>query len=523
MKKPFARYLSLPPASDVYSLIQSLNKAERAAVRKIGMKASKKQPLHTHFFELIADGRATDDSSAQAALGLTGGAYFSNLKQHLMTEILDALVHHLHDSSPEAQLSYGIMQLQLLTGRCHAAIAKRSCKKLFAIAGEAGLYTYALEVLYYWQRLIEQGAARQHIAEADEIAGLIERYTACQHARQQVQKLIGRLKTLRASDQLLLSAEQQEQTRHIVDELTSLTDLTHEQPHLKLYHLSAMVMASHMLREYDACNGYCRYALTLLEEQPSLMKTESESFLIISNIAFYNEFARGCIDCVADWLKRFEAIGENVTGNDYFIKRWAIIRFNTTLKIAHKTADFERVAWLIDNESKTILDYTALVMPAAEGLSIACSVLISCFVLERFDAAESLMLEIKEHNRNIERQDIFYFTLIFHLLILYELKDWYRLDAATVAAYHILYNRRKLRPFERELMSFLKALPAKRGRGASEYIRSFVSRLETYHNNPTQRLYFLYFNYYHWLRSKLAGISYMEYKRQLSADALQPT
>jgi hypothetical protein len=142
--------------------------------------------------------------------------------------------------------------------------------------------------------------------------------------------------------------------------------------------------------------------------------------------------------------------------------------------------------------------------------------------MERFSDAEALMQEIKEKNRSLERQDVFYFTLVFHLLILYELEEWFRLDAATAAAYHVLYNHKKLRPFEKELMSFLKSLPVRRGRDDNiAFIKAFVARLEVYRTDPVQRLYFLYFNYSDWLQSKLAGISYREYKKRLLSNALQ--
>lgn len=520
MKKPLATLSTASSPGDIYGLILGLTAAEKTAIRRAwGKNGSRKLPLHVHFFEQIVEGRAADDGSAQAVLGLSGGAQFSNLKQHLMAEVLDTLVLALRNESPETQLHLGIMQLRLLVERCHHGIARRLCKKLFAIANETGNYGLVLEVLYFKRQLIEQRSYRQYVAETDEIAQLINRYASYQQAVQQMQCFMDRLRILRANDQLQVSEENHETVRQIIDQLASLNSVAASTPHLRIRHLAATATANHMLQRFDACNGYCKEALVLLEHHDSLVSVDPDSFLTLSSIAFYNEFARNCSACVADWLVRFDRIAELNNNTEYFQKSWAIIRFHTSLKIAHKTADYERVELLVDKESSTILAYAAQVRRASEALTLIASILISYFVLERFHEAESLMLELKERNRSLERQDIFYFTLVFHLLILFELKDWYRLDTATVAAYHVLYNRRKLRPFEKELMSFLKAVPTRRGHDRASYIKSFVARLEVYRNDPVQRLYLLYFNYYDWLQSKLAGVSYMEYKKQLFANA----
>ncbi len=516
MKKPVTLIPAPGSGGDVYALVQSLSNSEQAIVRKSWTKgAAKKLPLQARLFEGIAEKGIADDAAAQKSLSLTSGAQFSNLKQHLIAEILNALVFALREDSPAAQLHFGIMHLYLLAERSQTALARRLCRKLWLIAEEAGEYSFALELLYYRGRLTEQRSFRQYAAQADEIASLTERYTAYLHTAQSIQRHTDKLALLRAADQLRVSDEQNEGVRELMAELAALSETSAETPHLRLRYLAATATGHYMLRAFSACSVTCEEALELLEAHPALSGADAGSFLSIANIAFYNEFAAGNISRVSGWLSRFDSLAIVADNNDYFHKRWAIIRFNTTLKIAHKTADYEGVAQLIDRRSGTIMAYAVQVMPPVDGLSVINSVCISLFALERFSEAESLMLEIKERNRSLERQDVFFFTLVFHLVILYELKDWYRLDAATQAAYHVLYNRKKLRPFEKELMSFLKALPAKRGGGMAQFITAFLEKLDVYKTDPVQRLYFLYFNYYDWLQSKLAGLSYAEYKRRL--------
>lgn len=525
MKKAAALIPTPVATGDIYALVDSLTAAEKTAIRKIwGKSGAKKLPLHIFFFEEIANGRVADDAGAQAALGLSGGPQFSNLKQHLATEVLDALVHALRGDSPSGQLHFGIMQVQALVERGHAALARRLCKKLWTIADNAGLYGFALDLLYYKGKLIDQRSFRQYSVEADEIAALFDSYTSYQHTAQKIQRHTERLALMRAADQLRVSDEHHEMLQDILSQLSIMNAEASATPHLRLRYLAAVVVAGYMLQQTDSCTAWSEEGIHLIENKPALAATDPESFINVANLSFYNEFAKGDISRVSEWLSRYNHLASGAHHSSYYQKRWAIIRFNTTLKIAHKTGDYEAVAQIVDKESNTIIAHATEVMPAAEALSVITSILISFFVLERFHEAEELMIEIKERNRSLDRQDVFYFTLVFHLVILYELKDWYRLDSATEAAYHVLYNRKKLRPFEKELMRFLKALPMKRGRGGTtEFIRAFVERLDVYRADPVQRLYFLYFNYYDWLQSKLAGVSYREYKKRLlESAAFQP-
>ncbi len=51
-----------------------------------------------------------------------------------------------------------------------------------------------------------------------------------------------------------------------------------------------------------------------------------------------------------------------------------------------------------------------------------CSICISYFVLDNFEQAEDLLLDVININHEVQREDILYFSAIFYLVILYEKK-----------------------------------------------------------------------------------------------------
>jgi hypothetical protein len=289
-------------------------------------------------------------------------------------------------------------------------------------------------------------------------------------------------------------------------------------PHLRLRYVACAALSHYMLQEHMACRTCIAESLALLHTRPDMALTEYDGLLLLTNVACYNGFALGSAGHVEQCLASFDKLAQLGPKDARFRKRWAVLFFHNTLKIAHKKADYDAVAALIDKEARGVLGYLAEAVPPLESLAVATSIVISLFVLDRFDEAEELLLVLKERNRSLARDDIFYFTLIFHLVILFELKEWRRLASASEAAYQALYKRKQLRPFEKELMGFLKSLPARRSpEQFAALVRTFLPRLERYSADPEQRIYLLFFNYYDWLQSKLAGLSYRDYKQQLMA------
>src|SRR5690606_25148657 len=128
----------------------------------------------------------------------------------------------------------------------------------------------------------------------------------------------------------------------------------------------------------------------------------------------------------------------------------------------------------------------------------------------------------KEQNRTIDREDILFFSLVFHLLILHEKKDWYRLDSAIDAAYHFLYARKRLRVFEKELCLFLKRTITTRNQDQLRLLcQKFLLRLRDIIEKKKMPLYSAYFNFTGWLESKAQGLRYMDYVINQSKDQLQ--
>lgn len=282
-------------------------------------------------------------------------------------------------------------------------------------------------------------------------------------------------------------------------------------PVLCVLHQTNLAIAGYLCHEKQTTLKATETFLSVWQNKPELATLYPDVFLESSKICFYIYFLWSTPSEARELSFILDRIAcERLSGKDS--DKWKVIMFHTRLKVFLKTAGFNGVQKLVEDEWAQILEYSRGLFSLKDHLSIAASVCLTQFILGNFKNADELMYEIKDLNKTAQAEDIFYFSSVFHLMILFELKDWYRFQLTLDAAYRQLYKLKKKRAFEKELMLFLKKLsnlstmPRYR-----DHTVQFMKKLEIYRQDPVTKLYFLYFNYYGWLSSKLEGIDYKLY------------
>jgi hypothetical protein len=361
-------------------------------------------------------------------------------------------------------------------------------------------------------RILEYKSFKEYKSESGNIAARLRKALHYQHMQQQLHFLFEQLQTLKKITLLRFSDEQHAEVEEIKTSILAHAPHPLESPWTQAMQHNALALACHMTLDFAGCQQHCDALLKFWQKNPAYIDVYPDYFLSSANTTFYNLFALKDTEAVAHCLSHFRLLAEANIHSDYSRMQWQIIAFNTILKINHKTGRYDKVALLMNDKAAEVLSFARQVLSPAEMLSIMTSTCISYFVLGQWKEAEELIFDIKELNRDINREDIFYFTIIFHLLIIYERGESLRLDTAIEAAYHLLYARKKLRPFEKKIMLFLKRLAAiKSAEHISAFIKPFLAELDKYKNDPVKNLYFLYFNYYGWLESKMQNIPYRQY------------
>jgi hypothetical protein len=498
---------------DIFQLVRGLSGNEKSYYKKMSKRhANQNDALHLKLFKLIDEGEVQDENELCARLEMDNRIHFSGLKTYLHKDILDTLVFQKRNNTVDTRLYFIQDQIRALHEKNLLSLAQKLCRKGIALAREYEKYHFLILLLHLQNRVLEYKNYKQYKSTSDEVFLNLQAAIRSQQTLAENRFLYEKARRLTYRSWLPITEEELTEINETKKLLKTLKPSNSERPLISLLYLNTLALCQYMLHENTYCTQTSREIYNLWNAFPHLINEYPFLFLNSINTTCYNDFLGKDLQDVKKNITAYGHMEKAYLKNETYHKHFEVINFNTELKIYLKTAQFDELKKLIDEKSALIFSYSSQILPPADRLSILSSVCIAYFVLQQWDEAERLLLLIKELNRNISREDILYFSLLFYLVILYEQEEWYRLDSALEAAYHLLYDRKKLRPFERELMLFLGHLSGKRSKkNPNELIKYFLKRLDIYKDDPGKNLYFLYFNYYGWLESKLLKLRYMDY------------
>ena len=500
-------------SSDIFQLIRGLSSSEKSYYKKMSKRhANQNDALHLKLFKLIDECEVQDENELCKQLKIENRSHFSGLKTYLHKDIMDTLVFQNRNKNVDTRLYFIQDQIKTLQEKNLLSPAQKLCRKGIALALEYGKYHFLILLLHLENRVLEYKNYKQYKSTSDAVFSDLKAAIKNQQTIVDNRFLYEKARRLTYQSWLPITEEELAEINGTKTLLPSLKPANDDQPLISLFYLNTLALCEYMLHENSLCTQTCRKIYKLWNASPHLINEYPFLFLNSVNTSCYNDFLGKDIQHVQENIMAYGQMVKAYLKNEVHRKHFEVINFNTELKVYLKTARFGEMKKLVDDKSAVIFSYSTRILPPADRLSILSSVCIAYFVLQQWEDAETLLLLIKELNRKINREDILYFSLLFYLAILYEQKEWYRLDSALDAAYHLLYDRRKLRPFERELMLFLGHLATKRSKSnPNKLIKYFLKRLDEYKDDPDKNLYFLYFNYYGWLESKIMNLRYMDY------------
>lgn len=508
--------------NELHTLVHSLESHEKAYYKKMAKRyADHNKSLHLRLFELLENSAVNDEKLFMKKMGLKTASHFSGLKNHLWNDILSSIVYQRRND-PLVQLQFIILETETLLAKNLIVSAEKLLDIAWATAVKYELYGTQIKLLHLYYKILPYSDYKHFKKESARLLQLQRNVLNHLHWEQQLQILRRELIAFKQFTYLRSPEDQLMRIREIEEELEQI-DTDHGSPLLQLLYHFNKCAATHLTFRFEQCTQHVEKIIALWQEYPHHISHSPALFLGSSDYSFYNAFALKDPHAASKYLAVYHTLALAYLEKEEQ-ERWEIMEFHTRLKIYHKNAQYDEVATLIAEKAGSIQEKANRVLPPVMALSITCSICISYFVLEQYDKAEDLVLDVNAINRDIQREDILYFTSIFYLLILLERKSFLQLNNAISTNYFRLYNKKKLQPFEKDLMLFLKQVSNEATEKEQlKIISNFICKLEDYRNDPVKDLYFLYFNYYGWLESKIQKIKYTEYMyRQVNTKAGEP-
>lgn len=515
--------------SPLQELVKGLPAKEQSYFRRAArFQANRKNTLALRLFELMigADSYTTD--TLCELLHIRSKTQLSGIKTKLFNDILDMKVSIKRKENINSRLHFVREQAIHLMNRSLFESAREWCSRGIILAKHYAKYQYLSELLHLQNNAMQYMDYKRYKAGSYSLLNRIQLAIRHEQALQQIRIFYEQMKILGYRSWLPIEAKEIKEVREMENKVTQMSrepffmQSMEEEALIKLYFLNTKALCCYMLHEKESCTKICLQIIEHWKASPQLINEYAALFIHSVNITSYTDFYCRQNTLAKEHISTYARLARDHLAAGFYSKIFSVVHFNTELKIYHKTFCYDRVKQIIDQQSSVNLSYAKELLPPPDALSVHTSVYISYFVLEQWDDAEMLLLNVKEQNRTINREDILFFSLIFHLLILYEKKEWYRMDSTIETTYHFLYARKRLRSFERAMLLFLKHLAASRNKeDAKKACSRFLNQLQKTNRNEIP-LYSLYFNFPGWVESKIRDMHYMDYMRAQGKNLAAP-
>ena len=310
------------------------------------------------------------------------------------------------------------------------------------------------------------------------------------------------------------SAEEQEEVKQLYSKLKEFDPKALGSTTALIYYYQSCLLIGFMLGWTEKLSYWNNLVLKYWQKQSHLIALQPELFIRSTSLQAYTHFLLKDITAAETYLVQYRDLSTKYLSSAFHKQWFAIVDFQTILKVLHKTYQYDKVEKFF-SKRWPVVNPLLPVLSNVEKLDILTSVAITFFVLQQWQNAESIIQDVKAANQKIKRLDTLYFTFVFHCLILYEQKEWARLDSLINSEYHFLYSNKALRPFEKDMLLFLKKLPVSLFKGKlKENMKIFLTKLDEYRDDNMQKLHFATFDFYSWVESKIEGVSYTSYLKE---------
>lgn len=429
-----------------------------------------------------------------------------------------AVLRFLLQAQTAAHIEHQVQQLHAIacaqTEKGLFAEAQKTIAKGIQLAQQYELHAseitlqYSLQqVLFYLPAQVEKGPPQPSLQR---ITALVQQQTQTACLRLVYQQLL----LLRYKYALCILPAEQQQLEMLAQQLQTVAPGEPDSVIARVYFFHAQLLVCFMLGRTGHILAYNESLLRCWKQHSHFVPLHPELFIRSASLQAYTHFLAKEVDRAAQFLEQYRQLAGSFLTHAGHQHWFAVTRFHTTLKLLHKTYQYEELACFFSAQWPQM--YRVLpALPRPEKMDILLSACITHFALQQWAGAEALILEIKEENRQLKRSDTLYFTFIFHCLILFEQREWSRLHSLINSGYHFLYRNKTLRPFERDMLLFIKKLPLITiSTNGNRNLKLFLQKLDSYKQHPVHRLHFAYFDFYTWVESKTEGISYMDLMRR---------
>ena len=492
-------------SDDLFVLIQSLDKAERAYFKSFALFSSKgKDVLHIKLFDIMCKQTRSDDEYYISELAISR-SHLSFLKNHLHELILDALVLKNSDKNAEAELSHLLLKFDILIEK---SLFKQSQKIMDRIKSVAVKNEKLLFLLTANKKELD---GLRNIKSKDEINALHEEKRVLNkkiHHAIESNMFLDNAIFLQSSAGFSRTATRDEYLEVLKKNAESIFDGNEK---------NKLIPFEAMKNYYTAMSTYHYYYGDFKKSEKYTLKflnwISTNSKRIHISVKEFGSALRKMIIVSASLKKNRQALSyivqlRNLDGNKTEKSNLTKLADDIELSVRISLGDF-----LL---AKKMIEYTKTISESQQDAVWLYRASYTHFGLG--DHNRSLfylnnILNSKKHE--IKRGDVFAFAKIFQLFIHYELGNVDLIEHILRSTQRFFIKSGRMLKYEELVLKFIRnTLIANNSKKDSiESFKRFRSQLEVLADNPNEAMMLEYFDLDAWLQSKIENRSFAEVVR----------
>ena len=507
-------------SSDLYFLIKSLSKAERAYFKKYAKRYSDEDTLSLKLFEEIEKQidkgtEYSEDVIVKKLDRIQNLNQFSVAKNYLHDLVLRCLLTARSEKSLDDKLDKYLSQAELLMDKTLFEQSMKVLKKAKKIAYEYENYIKLYNILQLEKNLIFE----KIYPNVEEILNnIFKEEIFCLDTlkrKSQIQNLSAQMTALMMNNGLLQGEKDLKKAKEIMTNplLQKLDDKDSYTFKVFFYHIHTTynTLTANFEKNFD----YMKRFLEMIESNPQQITRKATNLLHVSfnmmtactYIKKYDEFFY--------YLERFRTIPERhkILNTDY-VKYLLFQAFKLELIVFYETGQFENGVALAESIEKKIESYRTKIRDTE---ILQYYFFISCVYFGTGDFKNALkwinkIINLPEPD---QRKDLYLHSKLFNLVIHSELGNKEHLDYIVKSTYKFIKERKELNSLEKAVFDFFNdSGNAVNEKEVKNCFEEFHSKLVKLQKKNTDLTAFKFFDYVNWSKSKFTNTSFKDLKIQ---------
>ena len=493
---------------NLFLLIKSLTKSEKRQFKLyVGRLEDNEDSKFLNLFNFLEKASKYKEKDILTT-GFVKKQQLANVKAHLYKQILISLKLNPFHQNVRSQIRE---QTEFATILYHKGLYKQSLKilgkaKEIAVSHEEKNLVFEIVEL---EKLIEsQYITRSIESRADDLIEQSSRFSHLNLIASSLSNLSLKLYSIILKSGYVKSDKEKVEVLHYFNSNLPKFDIKDLGFREKLWLYNSYLWLSFLIQDFIACYKYSKKWVELFQDYTKMISLNPVWFLK------GNQYLLESLFYIQDH-KRFEIVLENM-------------EMNISKKSFPKDDNIEGLVFLYLNTDRLNLCFIKGLFE--EGLSLVTNILKGIkYFQNRIDEHHIMVFYYKiaslhfcvgnnkecihyldkiiSNKSLIMREDLMCFSRILNLFAHYDAGMDYHLESHLRSTYKFLIKMNELNDVQKEIISFMKALPDIFPHDLKSAFREVLEKLKAYEDDPYERRAFLYLDIISWLESKITNVS----------------